>query len=347
MNEYELAAERINDMVQLGRKYAEKIASVDFKGAFVYWNPETGEYAVNAPLRKEAAIKEQLNRVGKLPLTRFDKKASIETGWVPLCWPEWYRPLDTLKKYASITSTPAMTTLVGSLIGGTLAGGYSYYRNTHPTDGSDMIFGPMSVREKLRRAIIPTIAGASIGAVPGLLYGWHNSHRTSLWDPATQKYTDPQVGFWKAMITPTNELENISPNYKYRLDKERAQAAAYGPRTKVGMLLDNGPTQDSLINVDAFNRTVWDDARNGAVTPDNALLVTSTLNASRPGGTSLVTPGAVVGTLINAGVGYVTAGLIGKALGCMNAISPQGQETLRSIGTWGGMINGIGNAIRY
>ena len=88
-------------------------------------------------------------------------------------------------------------------------------------------------------------------------------------------------------------------------------------------------------------------AATGAVTPNNALIVTSTLNASRPTGTSMITPGAVVGTLINAGVGYATAGAVGKALGAMNLISPAGQQTLRNVGMWGGMINGIGNAILH
>ena len=126
----------------------------------------------------------------------------------------------------------------------------------------------------------------------------------------------------------------------------QATEKAWGPRVKSGMFDIPEPT-DSLIHVDNFNRVVWDDAANGAVTPDNALLVTSTLNASRPTGTSMITPGAVVGTLINAGVGYATAGAVGKALGAMNLISPAGQETLRNIGMWGGMINGIGNAILH
>ena len=132
---------------------------------------------------------------------------------------------------------------------------------------------------------------------------------------------------------------------QFRGDAQATQKA-WGPRVKSGMFDIPEPT-DSLIHVDNFNRVVWDDAANGAVTPDNALLVTSTLNASRPTGTSMITPGAVVGTLINAGVGYATAGAVGKALGAMNLISPAGQQTLRNIGMWGGMINGIGNAILH
>ena len=344
MNKYKIASAQIARMVRDGRKYVEKLASIDFQDAFVYWNPKTGEYAVNAPVQKQARLKAELNRVGKLPVTWFTKEANAETGWVPIFWPKWYSPLKSMRKYADWAGTPAKTTLTGALIGSALGGGISYMMDSMPAydeDGNEL--EPWTRGEKLRRALMPSLIGAGVGAAPGMLSAWNNSRATRLQD-SNGKYTKPDVGFWGSMFSNQNSLMKNSPNYRMNYDLQQAKQRAYGPRVKTGMF-DTPAPENSLINVDSFNRTIWNDAANGAVTPDNALLVTSTLNASRPTGTSMITPGAVVGTLINAGVGYATAGAVGKALGAMNLISPAGQETLRNIGMWGGMINGIGNAI--
>lgn len=346
MNRYKIASAHIAKMVKEGRKYAEKLASIDFQDAFVYWNPKTGEYAVNAPMKKQAYLKSELNRVGKLPFTWFTKSASAETGWVPIFWPKWYKPLQAMKKYADWSGTPAQTSLTGALIGTAIGGGLSYMRDSMPAydeEGNEL--EPWTRGEKLRRALVPSLLGAGVGAAPGMITAWRNSKGTRL-QRSNGTFTKPDVGFWGSMFSNKNSLMKNSPNYRMNYDLQQAKQRAYGPRVKAGMF-DVAAPEGSLIHVDSFNRTIWDDAKNGAVTPDNALLVTSTLNASRPTGTSVITPGAVVGTLVNAGVGYATAGAIGKALGAMNMISPAGQETLRNIGMWGGMINGIGNAILH
>lgn len=346
MNRHKVASAQIARMVQEGRKYASKLASIDFQDAFVYWNPKTGEYAVNAPLKKQAYLKSELNRVGKLPVTWFTKEASAETGWVPIFWPKWYSPLKEMRKYADWAGTPAKTTLTGALIGTALGGGLSYMRDSLPAydeEGNEL--EPWTRGEKLRRALVPSLLGAGVGAAPGMWSAWNNSRATRLKD-SKGGYTKPDVGFWGSMFSNKNTLAQNSGNYRMNQALWDARKKAYGPRVKTALF--DAPTPDnSLINVDSFNRTIWNDAANGAVTPNNALIVTSTLNASRPTGTSMITPGAVVGTLINAGVGYATAGAVGKALGAMNLISPAGQETLRNIGMWGGMINGIGNAILH
>ena len=99
------------------------------------------------------------------------------------------------------------------------------------------------------------------------------------------------------------------------------------------------------INVNDFNQEIWADASRGQTPIQSAGFVSNTLNqtANRVG-SGLVTPGQVINTMINAGIGYGTAWLAGKTLGALAGVSPETQHKLQEIGTWGGILGGIGNA---
>lgn len=102
------------------------------------------------------------------------------------------------------------------------------------------------------------------------------------------------------------------------------------------------------INVNDFNQQIWADASRGQTPTQSAGLVTNTLNqTSQNIGSNWVTPGQVINTMVNAGIGYGTAWLAGKTLGALAGVSPETQQKLQEIGTWGGVMQGIGNAISH
>lgn len=340
------ASRRIQGIITSGRPYAQKIASLNLPDVFVYWHPETLKYAVAIPygnvMEKRAQCESEFSKVGIDPV--YSLAACEDTGWVPLRWPQGYSPLRRISKYASVKSTPAQLSAAGGLIGGTTGLLASLWWNA---DNEKLPFS-----EKLKNALSPAAFGTLIGTVPGVLQAVHHSMETRPWlEDGT--FGRPDVGPFRAFIMDEDDLIKNSPVYRAKKVDNIVQEDAYGQKgvKKKAMVkpgaafrgLDtSGP---SMIHVDNFNRVVWDDTKNGFTQPENALLVTSALNASRPCGTSLVTPGAVIGTLVNAGVGFATAGVIGKTLGAMGMLSQPAQQKLREIGTWGGMINGIGQAM--
>lgn len=100
------------------------------------------------------------------------------------------------------------------------------------------------------------------------------------------------------------------------------------------------------INVNAFNQEIWADAYRGRTPTEAAGIVSNTLNSTKKRfGSNFVSPGQVIDTMVNAGIGYGTAWLAGKTLGAMAGLSENAQEKLQQIGTWGGIMQGIGNSI--
>ena len=99
------------------------------------------------------------------------------------------------------------------------------------------------------------------------------------------------------------------------------------------------------IPVNLFNQTTWLDASRGRTPLEAAGFVTNTLNqTSNRVGSSFVTPGQVINTMVNAGIGYGTAWLAGKTLGALAGVSPATQQKLCEIGAWGGVLGGIANS---
>ena len=100
------------------------------------------------------------------------------------------------------------------------------------------------------------------------------------------------------------------------------------------------------INVNAFNQEIWADASRGRTPTEAAGIVSDKKKKKkRRVGSNFVSPGQIIDTMVNAGIGYGTAWLAGKTLGAMAGLSDEAQEKLQQIGTWGGIMQGIGNSI--
>lgn len=340
---YQQAYQDIMRLIRDGREAMTKVASFRVPGVFLYWDPNSDWYVCRTPLansmQKRAEARVALCRCGVTP--HFAESEEETEYMVPLKWPDGYSPLRNLKKYAAV-DTPAKTMVAGALIGGglgALGGGALGYLQDYDQPL------PLKYRLKnmLRMARLGIIPGAAVGSLAGPARGIVRSLDTLHWDEDNWPHLEVKPS--DTVFMTDNDVAKASPVYAMRRQVNDELRKAYVPRTKMSFY--TGPNPPShLIHVDNFNRTVWHDANNGLTKPENALLVTSTLSASRPHGGQFVTPGAVMGTLVNAGVGYATAGVIGKALGAMGVISQPSQQKLQQMGAWAGMINGIGNMMR-
>lgn len=343
---YQQAYQDIMRLIRDGREAMTKVASFHVPGVFLYWDPNSDWYVCRTPLansiQKRAEARVALCRCGVMP--HFAESEEETEYMVPLKWPDGYSPLRSLNKYAAI-DTPAKSMVAGALVGGglgALGGGALGF-----IQGIDQ---PLTLGQRLRNVMYMArkgiIPGAAIGSFAGPVRGTIRSLNTMYEDENGRIKWD--VSPLDTVLMTEDDIAKKSPMFALQRKLDDDLRDVYLPpskRTKEGFY--TGPNPPShLIHVDNFNRTVWNDANNGVTKPENALLVTSTLSASRPHGGQFVTPGAVMGTLVNAGVGYATAGVIGKALGAMGVISTASQQKLQQMGAWGGMINGIGNMMR-
>lgn len=340
---YQFIGRKINNLSKEAGAALDRIQDFSVKGVFVYWHPGLDKYAAFSvagdSYSKLNKARKELCKCGVLHRSILGDQSCNEVhGWIPLIWPEGYSPM---RKCARLTETPAQLSYAGALAGATLGGLWSLWQDRE-------LKLPWAI--KLRNTIIPATVGAGIGTLPGIGEGLMYRSLTRKKN-SDGTYSDPDVGFLEAMFSSEKELRKKSPTYnanavirsaKDDLNKTGSlKKVAFGESSLGG--LDTG--NSSLIHVDNFNRVVWDDANNGFTKPENALLVSSALNASRPTGSTFVTPGAVVGTLVNAGIGWATAGVIGKTLGALGGLSEASQSKLREIGTWGGVINGVGQSM--
>ena len=176
------------------------------------------------------------------------------------------------------------------------------------------------------------LLGAIFASLPFLGYGFARGE----WDrdPSTGQHTMSTLDRWFSQGS--DYYTDPVVQYNMKADQER--------RNKF-YKTSEWVTDIGHIPVNAFNETTWVDASRGRTPMEAAGFVTNTLNQTgRRVGSNLVTPGQVINTMVNAGIGYGTAWLAGKTLGAMAGVSPETQKKLCEIGTWGGMLGGISNA---
>jgi len=183
------------------------------------------------------------------------------------------------------------------------------------------------------------LLGAIYAGLPFLTYGLArgsydrdaNGRRTM---PFLSRYFTTDKKFWESKDVQDRYNDYIKSKEQYYPDDYYVKNSAW-------------VTELKPIPVNNFNQVTWLDASQGRTPLEAAGFVTDTLNQTqRRVGSGLVSPGQVIDTLVNAGIGYGTAWLTGKALGAMANVSPATQKKLCEIGTWGGVLGGISNAVQ-
>lgn len=148
------------------------------------------------------------------------------------------------------------------------------------------------------------------------------------------RYFSTDKDYWKHDSINQSYADYIASKRKYYPDNAMVEKRSW-------------VTNIRPIPVNSFNQTTWVDASRGRTPLEAAGLITDTLEQTQQRvGSGFVTPGQVMTTMVNAGIGYGTAWLAGKALGALANVSPATQKKLCEIGTWGGMLGGISNAMQ-
>lgn len=190
--------------------------------------------------------------------------------------------------------------------------------------------------KEVENSLASPLLGATVAGLPFWLYGLARSS----W--AFDKNGNPAMPIWDRWFKSGDEFYENPVVKKNREDKRKERDMYYKPKTAAWV-----DTMGS-IPVNAFNETTWIDASRGRTPMEAAGFVTNTLNqTSNRVGSNFVTPGQVINTMVNAGIGYGTAWLAGKALGALAGVKPETQKKLCEIGTWGGMLGGISNAANH
>jgi hypothetical protein len=103
------------------------------------------------------------------------------------------------------------------------------------------------------------------------------------------------------------------------------------------------------IPVDAFNNAIWRDtgSRYGSTPPAAAAATSGMLTGIQQmyGGTSVLTPQHIMHGMVAAGSDYMTARAVGGTLGAMGVLTPKAQDTLQTMGLWGGLIRGVASSV--
>jgi hypothetical protein len=105
------------------------------------------------------------------------------------------------------------------------------------------------------------------------------------------------------------------------------------------------------IQVDAFNRAVWADARTGYnqtgiiaghTAPSIAAATTGMMSGIAAQARSpIISPSTVINGLASAGVGLATANIAGRTLGALAGLTPAAQTKIQDAGLWAGMLHAV------
>lgn len=201
--------------------------------------------------------------------------------------------------------------------------------------------------------LAPTIGGI-LTATPAIFYG---IARHSLDKGPDGRHSIPLIKRWFMNDDKFFSESAYAAYNRAKKNQDYLYRNSYEVKDKMYPMI-NGKPQDknvkkssfdnALCNIDvnSFNQEIWADASRGRTPTEAAGLVSDTLaQTSNRFGSRYVSPGQIIDTMVNAGIGYGTAWLAGKTLGAMAGLSESAQDKLKEIGTWGGIMNGIGNSI--
>lgn len=289
-----------------------------------WWHPESKTLNISLPDGADAATENRWSNM--LQVIPDVKSIKIDYEWVP-------RDCTEIKVAASLNwlgnawqagnkALGGPNPLTKTLLGGLLMGGAGYGAGTL----METLFPERYMeRGRLRKTL--GLAGAGLGAAPGLLQGHINSQLDG-------------NGFLQGMVTGDNApLKAAFAN----------QAGALGIKS---------------IPVDAFNKMVWRDVRKGVLSAENnpygtkdpwgsneqSLHTPPAVGAATTGlmagiqaqtGSTLISPADLIRGIASAGVGLATANVAGRTLGALAGLTPAAQEKLQDVGLFGGLLTSL------
>lgn len=224
---------------------------------------------------------------------------------------------------------PLAATLAGGLLGG--AAGYGVGALAEQ-------FLPEEEFERGRLRRNAAIVGALGGSIPGIMGGIDNlrTNKTPEGDLRLGALTDrlPWLEKQSRFTKISQDIKKILPEEALELNELWTKYA-----DEAGAMLQNP------INVDQFNRVIWNDLRGqgGFTEPSLAAATTGLLQATSLslGGANLVTPFDVGRLAMGMGSGYLSGMIVGKTLGALAGLRPEAQRQLQQSSQWSGLLSNV------
>ncbi len=254
--------------------------------------------------------------------------------------------------------------LSNAIVGGLLAGGAGYLGGT----ALEHLFPEEYVeRGRLRKTL--ALAGAGMGALPGIWQGFNNHanaaaagkpvspmgaaltpnsqtpinpqfeqdmHSYGANAGAPYQFDGPDAGMHKAsheaVMQQLLEVCNNRPLSAVKLASNAAFAKLAAP------LFDNN-LPNASINAQAFQHAIYADKHTPLPVAATAAGLTEGV-AQMYGNKNLLSPKHFISGLAAAGADLMTAHLVGGTLGALAGLTPKAQSQLQSMGIWGGLLRG-------
>jgi hypothetical protein len=251
--------------------------------------------------------------------------------------------------------------LASAIVNGLIGGGLGY--------GAGWIADRFLPEEHVNKGRLPLtmgLAGLGIGAVPGL-WRYTAQRRAQGLPPGATGAPPPlplpahQPSIWEP--SPPSSVPGLEPGPSGSvLDADGTKLAAAHPLLQKAAqgYINNGVLFQPRIDVNGFGQAVWSDvsrpagqfdpwgqSHQGGTPPYAAAAVTGLLaGTAQAAGTPVVSPWQVASAAaVGAGKGWLTGLAAGKVLGALAGLKPEAQQQLQSVGTWGGLITGVANAL--
>lgn len=254
--------------------------------------------------------------------------------------------------------------LSNAIVGGLLAGGAGYLGGTAL---EHLMPEEYVERGRLRKTL--ALAGAGLGAVPGLWQGFNNHQNAAA---AGKPQSVLQTAVMPNSQTPINpqfeqdmKAQGASSGTEYQFDGPNAgmfkkshkdvmmellavcnnrqlpamKAASYASFYKLAAPLFDDNLPDASINADTFQHALFADRH----TPMPVAATAAGLSegvAQMYGKKNLLSPKHFISGLAAAGADLMTAHLVGGTLGALAGLTPQAQKQLQTMGIWGGLLRG-------
>lgn len=324
-DELQLSAALVADFVKRGTEALDQI-SVECPGD-LWWSPSRSCYWLTAEDsdQTEAWCKSASAEVlgGSHPPDSGD--------WIPI---KPAIPLAAALKAA--TGLPLVNAVAGSLLGGALGyGGGRLLSSVLPESGFD----------RKRLATTMMLAGAGLGAMPGVLQGaanWRNSAQAG------------QPLGWSSFVTPAGSVP-LSQGVKDAVKPRPLPPLPVEGLEKVGNL---GAFR--AVPVDAFNQAVWLDVARGYsnpfgtrsaygsadqplhTPPREAAQATSLMSGVSAlfGDRSILAPQHLAAGFMAAGADAARATFAANTLGLLAGMTPKARDAAQHAGLWYGLLRG-------
>lgn len=305
----------------------------------ILWNPNTKQlWLVSGDSDEWETVKQWKDALEKVPgvedvrceaeYSPIGKEKHHGEGWVKLAYSPTLRRMGEIGNYFPNEfnqqfggPTPLAAALTSGALGAAAGYGVGWL-------GEQLL--PAHWRTRKLRRTLATLGGIA-GVAPAALWA-HINHITDRPLNSGELLNHPVVP-----NEPSPTVEKFSEYFHEQFGHHEL-----GQDYKAAMTSFTGAMNPTL-NVDAFNRVIWEDplVANRLPAPVQSAASGLVTAASQAAGSPFITPSDIGRVTLGMGSGYVSGALVGKALGLLMGMPQQTQNQLKNVGMWAGIVKSV------